>query len=106
MKKPCIECPFRKIAAPGYLGDSSYDPIPFLQQLDRPNGIPCHMTIDWDAEDVDKQEQTAPRCQGSLHFMCNAGQLPRNPELASLRNKAGKNDDIIANKRDFILYHS
>lgn len=106
--KPCIECPFRKVSAKGYLGILNAEPETFLQQLNLPDLLPCHLEINWEEEDeyvLEGEVETANRCTGALQFMNNSGRMSRNPDILALQNKIGKSQDVIQTVPDFIKHH-
>lgn len=99
--KPCKECPFRKNSIVGYLGEELYNPKGFLLQLDE-NIVPCHLTIDWENEKLDR----AIPCIGSMQFMNNSGRLSRAGIVARIQRNYGKNENIFQFYHEFIEHHS
>ncbi len=106
MKKPCIECPFRKESCPGYLGDSSYNPEVFLATIEH-SPIPCHKVIDWEVasdEEIERESWEQP-CIGSLQFQRNSLKQPRDPDYRELVSGVEKNEDVFNWKQEFIKHH-
>lgn len=103
--KPCNECPYRIKSAPGYLGDSSYEPEQFLRQLDLPGVHPCHLSVDWEDSDIEDIE-SAPICIGALQFMNNSCKSHRSEYIRRMQRQAGKNTSIISFNHNFIEHHS
>lgn len=94
-KKACRECPFRKESAAGWLGSASMDDDPGSSFLD-PHWIgemplPCHMQVQWTADDAQEQTREKPLCVGFLTMMANSGKLPRDPAFAQ---------HVVAMKKD------
>jgi hypothetical protein len=105
-KKPCNECPFRKQSAPGYLGETSYNPTTFLLSIEH-DPIPCHLAVDWDDDDSnpDDHRYEIP-CIGGLQFLRNTAKMPRNPEYCTLRNQVQLNNEVFQTRQQFIDHHS
>lgn len=103
MKKACVECPFKRNSAPGYLGEVSYQPEVFLQQING-KAMPCHLSIDWE-EKSDKKYEKAKECIGALQFMNNSFKMSRDPETAKLQKEYGKSDEIFSRTSEFIDHH-
>ena len=105
VKKACSECPFRKDALPGYLGDASYKPTVFLASIEH-TPIPCHMTVlDWDDKKRVKRQCWTHTCIGSLQFMRNIAKMPIDPKYRKLRDEADRNTGIFSTRQDFIEHH-
>jgi hypothetical protein len=71
---PCKQCPWRRNSAPGWLGAS--EPGEFLAQSDANIRMPCHVHVDYERPDWEKQIKTAPQCAGRAVFQANRCQLP------------------------------
>lgn len=96
--KPCPECPWSKTSAPGWLGTST--PIEFLQQSEAGIHMPCHLHVDYERPDWQKQANRAPACRGRLiHF---ANRSKRVPGLPSVE----RDDGFFTNPQEFIDHHS
>jgi hypothetical protein len=105
MRQPCNECPYRKDSAPGYLGSESYNPNAFLTQLELELLHPCHMTVDWEADD-ESQVLEAPICAGALQFAKNICKMLQ-PYPESLRKELKVDDSIVFGTRhEFVSHHS
>jgi hypothetical protein len=102
MKKACIECPFKKSSAPGYLGEVSYQPEVFLQQINEA-AIPCHLSINW--ENKDEKFKHSKDCVGALQFMNNSLKMSRDYDTAKLQKEYGKSDEIFSRTKEFIDHH-
>lgn len=100
MNQPCKECPYKKDSLPGYLGESSYDPERFLQQLEG-QVHPCHLTVDWENNNHDKSQV----CIGALQFMNNSCMMSRNKDVVALQKEVGKNENVLSFKHNFIKHH-
>ena len=66
LKKPCNECPWRRIHPAGWLG--GYEPEDFTQQIqfDGPP-LPCHKTIPGDGTEARAMCAGALICKGANH---------------------------------------
>lgn len=98
---PCKQCPWRKDSAPGWLGSSS--PLEFLQQSEAELRMPCHLHVDYESEDWQTKQASAPQCVGrAVHFK-NRFKTPRNTELIKAD---AVYDSVFTNPQDFIDHHS
>jgi hypothetical protein len=104
LKQPCNQCPYRKDSTKGWLGEASYDPESFLQQLHLPTPHPCHVRVDWNGATKNDIE-CAPHCIGELQFMNNSLKLSRYPEFIELQKEVGKNDELFKWESEFIRHH-
>lgn len=101
---PCAECPFRRTAAIGWLGDDT--PRGFLRATVAEQPMPCHPTIDYsDPHWQENQYPDAALCAGSLAFLANWMKLPRDRELADGVRAVGKRADCFATTVEFLEYH-
>ena len=105
--RSCRECPFRRTAAAGYLGDVTGDPLSFL------NGfalgelyLPCHLLVDWDAADAEEKADQAGPCVGALIFLANQCKLPRDQEIAArVRAVDPDPDEVFSTAEQFCQHH-
>lgn len=94
-KNPCNECPWRRKAAPGWLGGrlSAADWIAAAQSDEK---IPCHK----------QRVMTGPKaqhCVGAATFRTNICKSPRDPSVLTLpRNTV----DIFSMPQQFLDHHS
>ncbi len=96
MKRPCSECPFRRLSAPGYLGEASFRPREFLgPHWHGEARLPCHMQVDWTAPDAQKQAQEAPLCKGLLIMAKNACKRLDNAEAAAAKDETEADPDLV-----------
>lgn len=103
-KKPCNDCPFRRNAAKGWLGEAS--PRQFLLSTLHEEHMPCHMDIDYSDKDwPETQEPDASFCAGALIFLNNQFKLPRDRELADACREVSRSDDVFARPQEFFEYH-
>lgn len=107
LKKPCKECPFKRDSIPGWLGESSGDPEDFLEQLEHPTPIPCHLSVDWDLKGVELECEIrlAPACCGALQFMNNSCKLSKFKRIQDLQDEVGKNKNVFMWSKEFIEHH-
>lgn len=106
MKSSCAECPFRRKAAAGWLGESE-DAQDFLSTTSGGELLlPCHMAVDWEADDKDEQVEEAPKCFGHRVFLRNQCKIPRNPEAARLVGEVEADRvNYFSNVPEFIKHH-
>lgn len=107
LEKPCRECPFRKGARPGWLGEASWQPEEFLTPHWRgEQHLPCHMAVNWEDPDAQAAAQQAPRCEGWLSSMRISCKQPRDPDLAKAVAEAPADRSQIMDMREFVEHHS
>jgi hypothetical protein len=103
-KKPCNQCPFRREAAPGWLGAS--DPEGFVgTMITEKEPLPCHSTVDYERSDwherwergVDRRNKL---CAGALTLMANQGKRPRTGPAAERDTVT-----VFASYREFVQHH-
>lgn len=80
--QPCVECPWRRCAAPGYLGP--YSPKKWLEIAHSDSPIACHKTVkDPDMEGNGSWEHPGiHQCRGAAIFRANVHKQPRDPSIA------------------------
>src|SRR5260370_14675282 len=79
---PCAQCPFKKGAAPGWLGSYTADII--LNHILGETPFPCHITVDYEAdnwrETIFAADSKVQACAGFLIMNRKFAKLPRDPE--------------------------
>lgn len=101
LKKPCIECPFRKASTRGWLGGETVKDT--YDQVMGEGPFACHMTRHKRARDMS-------RCRGSLLFMKKSCKLPKydlklKKELEVISHTDPHMNQILSNQ-EFHSYHS
>jgi len=103
-KAPCDQCPFRRKAAAGWLGQST--PEGFIGTiLIGTEPLPCHSTInyertDWRERFLSKRDPKAKLCAGALILQANTGKVPREgPSLPADRTR------VFSTFAEFIEHH-
>lgn len=101
MAWPCRECPWRREAAPGWLGPHTAARWLGIAQSDEP--VACHLTIrETDDEGRGDWEHPAMRqCAGVASFREHLCKLPRDPEVAVGPAREG----VFARGKEFIEHH-
>lgn len=97
-RTPCNDCPWRRVAAPGWLGP--YDPQHWIELAHSEQPIACHQTIkveDWSDPEL-------RQCKGAAIFRSNVFKLPRNPQDAAATTKVDT-VKVFATDTEFIDYH-
>lgn len=95
--KPCDQCPFRKIAPPGWLGPWK-GPEELLIPVLGEAGFICHMTL------KAGHEKTHRLCAGSLICANKSFKTYRDPDLYAEQIKFGRNVDVL-DAQEFIAHH-
>lgn len=102
---PCKVCPFRRVAARGWLGGLT--PKTFMELVTQEVRMPCHSNfpngVDYrKAQDATKAEHAAPQCAGRAIYWGNTCKLPRDPSLLTLPRDPVA---VFANRIEFIAHH-
>ena len=101
LTQPCSECPFRRVAPPGWLGP--WTPEGLVSHL-KENDVmfECHQTIpDDDASDVGLQQ-----CAGAAIFANNFCKRARDRDRAWHQDRLGIDDkDVFSHPQEFIDHH-
>lgn len=74
--RPCRECPWRREAAPGWLGP--YDASEWIELAHSDAPIACHRTVEVD----DEWDGHVRQCAGAATYRRNICKRPRDPEVA------------------------
>lgn len=69
IKTPCVECPFRRDSASGFLG--GYTPEMYLEAAISPASLACHRSPGFHEGDIEKQRV----CTGLAAFRANIGYI-------------------------------
>jgi len=69
IKTPCVECPFRRDSAPGYLG--GYTPEMYLKATFSPASLACHKSKGFHEGEIEEQRV----CTGLAAFRANNGYI-------------------------------
>ncbi len=96
LTKPCSDCPWRRIAAPGWLGPLTAEEWWATAHSDM--AIACHLTItneDWD-------DPGMRQCAGVAIYRSNVHKSPRDPEVLTLP----ENLDTVFGLGEFVKYHT
>lgn len=102
--QPCSQCPWRRAAAPGWLGADS--PEGFLSTTLGEAEMPCHATIDYDDPNWKARLAEAPLCAGALIFLKNTAKSPRNPHLAAAVDAVQEDHDtVFTHGGEFLEHH-
>jgi hypothetical protein len=104
--QPCKECPFRRTAAAGWLGEAT--PESFIVEISMERPLPCHPTIDYTDRDWLRKwnaqgEDTGNICAGSLIMSANMCKLPRDRNFPRLPSD---HKTVFSTHKEFIEYHN
>lgn len=69
IKVPCVECPFRRDSAPGYLG--GYTPEMYMDVTFSPASLACHKSNGFHEGEIERQRV----CTGIAAFRANTGHI-------------------------------
>lgn len=105
LKKPCSDCPFRRIALPGWLGEDT--PESFIATTMRDEPMPCHQSVDYERpdwkEDLNENPESGRYCAGALIFFANLCKLSRDPRRPKLDPD---HETVFATPQEFVDYHT
>ena len=101
---PCGDCPFRKQAIAGWIGnwDSAND---LLSQAQSEVGLPCHSSYNNGKIAIEEAVKSAHVCVGSLQSARNSGKLYRNPILNAFAKAVGRSESVM-NAWEFLKHHT
>ena len=105
---PCLQCPFRKGSAQGWLG--SYTPAMIIEHIQKEVPFPCHPTVDYEApnwrETIFTEDTKVQACVGFLILGRKLAKLPRDPETGEHAMRLDRNHpDVFETVADFIRHH-
>lgn len=106
-KEACKECPFKRDALQGYLGaaDNAEDFINPHWNADLP--LPCHMTVDWEADNAQDVAKEKPLCRGLLIMMRNSAKMPRDLDLEKARKSVQPDyENFFSFPNQFVEFHN
>lgn len=102
----CAECPCKRTSAPGWLGAAA-SPEEFLNPhwyTSLP--LPCHLLVDWEADNAQELAEVAPLCHGFLVMARNACKIPDNPEVAeAVRGVESDKETYFSFPHEFYDHH-
>lgn len=106
-KKPCNQCPMRRISAPGWLGSASSQA--FIAAVHTGLAMPCHATVDyeddeWRARLQPGHPREARQCAGQAIYLTHCSVLPRPGPLAAIRLPADRGR-VFATPQEFLDHH-
>lgn len=117
--RPCNDCPWRRVASPGWLGP--HEPETWLAIAHGEEPIACHQTIpvmpETDPDDY-AEHPTLPfeaiqaiwrdpgirQCAGAAIFRCNVHKSPRNRQDAERAFEADPMT-VFATDEEFLAHH-
>ena len=117
LRRPCKDCPWRRAAAPGWLG--SGNPDYFISSAladgfggpDHPEGDyaeRCHLTVDYSDRDWREKPEQHEVCVGALIFYRNVDQfkLPRDHNRSRLIcSVEPDHETVFSSPEEFIEHH-
>lgn len=103
-KKPCDQCPFRRKAINGFLGDSTPEEFIGTTMADYP--MPCHLSIDYSSPVWKESWEVGEEgrlCAGALIFYANISKMSRDPARPRLKPDR---DNVFASPSEFLAHHT
>jgi hypothetical protein len=106
--KPCSDCPWRRNAAPGWLGPHTAQEWIRLAHGEAP--IACHQTIPKGSDEMEPEKTWAVpgvrQCKGAAIYRTNVFKSPHNPTDAEHDSEADA-EAVFSSVTgdDFIAYH-
>lgn len=97
--RPCNDCPWRRRAAPGWLGP--YPPEGWLEIAHSDQPIACHRTIE---QDGDWETERIRQCAGAAIFRQNVAKSPRPGDDAAHAFEPDK-ENVFATDAEFVEHH-
>lgn len=102
-KKPCNQCPFRRKAMAGWLGESTPEGFIATILMDY-EPLPCHSTVDynrpdWHARWMSGRDKKAKLCAGALTIAANTGRKPH------FGHATADKEAVFATFAEFIEHH-
>jgi len=68
--------------------------------------LPCHLTVNWEAQNSQVRAMEAPLCFGLLTMMRNSAKMPRTPEIAdAVRGVERNTDEFFSHLGEFVQHH-
>lgn len=100
---PCNECPWRRVAAPGWLGP--HTAMKWVEIIHGEEPIACHKTIKDVGEDGrgDWDHPAMRQCRGAAIFREHVMKSPRDPNIAM---GPADPDKVFVTNAEFIAHHT
>lgn len=103
-RKPCRECPFRRVSLKGWLGAAS--PEEFISIAESDAHMPCHCRVDYEDPNWQALVLAAPMCAGRAQYFRNQCKMPRaNPALAELVRSMEPDHKVFRFRSEFLAHH-
>lgn len=109
IKSPCVECPFRRDSAPGYLG--GYTPEMYLEAVRSPASLACHKSAGFHEGKIESQRV----CTGLAAFRANIGHIASvvHPQYGVVPSQAHESTQYVGcddehyfgNEQEFYDHH-
>ena len=103
-KAPCAECPFRKDAAPGWLGGGEHGLAEeYLRLAHSDQNVACHMSPGHGTDDVTRMRA----CAGLALYRKNVCKTPRDPWAARAQEMVGDEHrgEVFQTPKEFMDRH-
>lgn len=101
---PCSECPWRRNAAPGWLGPHTAEE--WIGAAHGDGQIACHLTINEDNDDDLSKADTMTTCAGAAIFRANVCKLPRTLRGIPGYTLPADRERVFSWNNEFIDYHN
>lgn len=96
VKEPCNECPWRRVAIPGYLGPESAEN--WIQAIHGEHPIMCHKTCN-----PGGSYDGTMQCRGAAIMRANTGKKPRRSDIVT--GPVDK-ERVFGSNEEFIDHHT
>lgn len=117
LKQPCNDCPWRRKAQRGWLGNG--DPTYFVsaaladefggEHVEGSYAEPCHQTVDYQAPDWQEHPEEHEVCVGAAIFYRNVDpwKLPREPRRSKvIASVKPDHETVFSTAEEFIEHHT
>jgi hypothetical protein len=97
---PCEDCPWRRVAARGWLGPVDAETWLEVAHSDAP--VACHKRSAYVGGRVDWDDPASRQCRGLASFRANVCKSPRDPEIVAWPPDTER---VFATNAEFLEHH-
>ncbi len=100
--EPCNDCPWRRVATPGWLGP--YLPSDWIKIVHGESPIACHQTIrvEEGATEGDWDDPKMRQCRGAAIFRANVAKSPKHPDIVT---GPADEESCFGSNEEFLEHH-
>lgn len=104
-KKPCDECPWRRVHPAGWLGGYPAEDFVNQVQFDGPP-LPCHKTVTAGLDPDADLPDSVSMCAGALIFMRNSCKAAQHPAYGDARDQVEPDPvNVFQWPKEFLDHH-